>query len=155
MDFNTTAVNALADAIISMCKQLGVFSTVLFHEPRNPPSSMPAAAIWWRDLIPAQSSGLASVSGTVTFTIRIFQSAMGTIPQNKIDPALMKNAALILQALSGGFTLGGTVREVDLLGAEGTALSVKSGYLPHGDVLLRVADITVPVVINDLWQEAA
>lgn len=155
-DFSAAAVSALFDAQISLGKSLAPFKHVLTHEPKSPPTDFPALAIWWVQISPAAAaSGMGAVSGVVTFTWRVYQSTMLSEPQNLIDPGLLKNTALCLQALSAAFTLGGTVRDVDLLGAHGTPLAAKSGFISHDRVLLRVADITVPIVINDLFTEVA
>ena len=155
-DFNEAAVTTLLASLVSMARKLGPFKAVMTHEPKSPPSSFPALAIWWAGIRPARSSGLASVSGVVTFSMRVYQDSMLAEPQNAIDPGLLKNTCLVLKAIAGGFTLGmgGQVRDVDLLGAEGQALEARSGYITHDNRLLRVAEITVPVVVNDLWTEA-
>jgi hypothetical protein len=155
MAFNADAVNALFAAIVSVPQQLGTFEVVMAHEPKNAPVALPACAVWVQTIKAVRSSGLASVSGCVSMRARIYQSTMLAEPQDGIDPALLANTSLLLGALSDGFTLGGTVREVDLLGAEGEALAAETGFINHDNRLFRVAEIVIPVVINDLWTEAA
>jgi hypothetical protein len=154
MTFNTAAVNALFAELVSIGKSLGPFTQVITHEPKSAPTSLPAAAIWFRRLAPAgAASGLASVSGVVTFTWRVYQASMLAEPQNAIDPGLLKNTALVLEALSENFTLTGNARNVDLFGELGQQLEAVSGFIAHDGKLLRVADITIPCIVNDLWQE--
>jgi hypothetical protein len=155
MAFNAGAVNALFAALVSEAQQLGCFEQVIQHEPKNAPTSLPACAIWWQVIRPARTSGLASVSGVVSFRARIYETAMLAEPPDAVDPGLLAHTGLLMAALSEGFTFGGTVREVDLLGAEGESLSAESGFIAHDSRTFRVAELTVPVVINDLWDEEA
>ena len=155
MSFNADAVNALFAALVSTAQQLGAFEVVMQHEPKNAPTSLPACAVWVQNIKPVRSSGLASVSGCVSMRARIYYSTMLAEPQDGIDPGLLATTCLLLAALSDGFTIGGTVREIDLLGAEGESLSAETGFISHDNRLFRVAEITVPCVINDMWTEAA
>jgi hypothetical protein len=62
-----------------------------------------------------------------------------------------------MRAYSGDFTLGGEVVFVDLLGQTGAQqLEGQAGYLSAGDgQMYRVFTITVPVVIDDLFDQEA
>ena len=156
LTFNDAAVRALLDNLASAAETLGVFDGgVIRHEPKNAPAVLPACAVWWESIRPARSSGLASVSAVVILRGRVYQARMLAEPQDSIDPGLLGSTAKLLSAWSGQFTLGGTVRAVDLLGAEGQALEAVSGFIMHDSVLLRVAEITIPVIINDAWDEVA
>jgi len=57
-------------------------------------------------------------------------------------------------AYSGDFTLGGLVRDVDLLGHSGQQLSALPGWLDMGEAKYRTVDITIPMVISDAWAQA-
>ena len=154
-DFDVTAANALFAALLSSAKKLGgTFKTTTAHEPKSAPTSFPSQALWLAKIAPA-SSGMASVSGVVTFNWRIYQAEMKQEPQDGIDPGLLKNIALVLRALAGGFTLGGTVRAIDLLGMYGQPLEATTGFITHDQRLLRVGQIIVPVIVNDMWSEIA
>ena len=51
--------------------------------------------------------------------------------------------------LSGEFDLGETIRNVDIGGMGGTPLSVDFGHLDVGGTIFRIADITVPMLVDD------
>jgi len=51
--------------------------------------------------------------------------------------------------LLGDYDLGGTVRTVDAAGQYGTAFGAEWGYVDLGGVMFRVADITVPLTVDD------
>ena len=72
-----------------------------------------------------------------------------------IDPNLVKALNALFAAYAGDFELGGDARMVDLRGAEGAQLSAKAGYLNQDQKLYRVFTITLPVIINDAWDEVA
>jgi hypothetical protein len=58
-------------------------------------------------------------------------------------------------AYCGDFTLGGLVKDVDIFGMYGQSLDVRAGYLQQDGALYRVLTISLPVVVNDLWNEVA
>jgi len=55
----------------------------------------------------------------------------------------------------GGFTLGGLVRDVDVNGEFGTPLEAVYGYVAIDGAMYRVATITIPVIVNDVWTQNA
>ncbi len=149
----STDVNALFSAVASEAKQLGAFRGTIQHEPKNAPGNGLWCAIWWAGTKPARSSGLASVSAVVTFSARIYSDMLAE-PQDKIDPGVMTAAHLLMGAYAGGFTFDGEVRMVDLLGSEGEPLACSPGYITIGSTMYRAAELTIPVIINDMWTEA-
>jgi hypothetical protein len=74
-------------------------------------------------------------------------------PQDAIDPAMLDAVDLLCGAYSAGFTLGGALRSIDLLGTYGAPLSAKAGYLTQDSKLYRVMTITLPCIVNDLWTQ--
>lgn len=154
MAFDAAAVLDLFDKVTSHAAQLGLFDAVTSHEPKNAPGNGLWCAVWVQDISPIPSSGLASVSGRVELRIRI-GSSMLQEPQDSIDPAILTAVAVMLGDYSGHFTLGATVRAIDLIGMEGTPMKAQAGYVTIGNTMFRVMEITFPALINDLWTEAA
>jgi hypothetical protein len=155
MTFNADAVNTLFAAVVSEAQKLGPFEVVIQHEPKAAPQSLPTLAVWAQSIGPiAAVSGLSATSGRVSFRLRVYLSFLGK-PEDAIDPELIALTSLVLNAFSGGFTLGGTVMEVDLLGAYGQSLSADAGYIAHDSKHFRVMEITLPVIIDDLWTQEA
>ncbi len=60
----------------------------------------------------------------------------------------------LLTQYSGDFTLGGQVRDVDLLGAHSPGLMAEAGYINQDGKLMRIMTITLPIVVNDLWVQS-
>lgn len=148
VNFNAAAVKALFNAIVSRAMTLGLFERVNSHEPKSAPGNGLSCSVWTEQIRPLpDASGLGSVSGEVSFHIRILSSFMRK-PEDDIDPNILTAVCTLMGAYSGGFTLGGIVRDVDVL-----QMSAQAGYLNQDNRLYRVMVITLPVVINDLWDE--
>lgn len=147
--------SAIVDAVASHAMASGLFDRVNLHEPKNAPGGGLTAAVWADTMgpIPA-ASGLASTSGRVVLKVRTYTNMMSE-PQDAIDPAMLRAVDILLTAYSGDFTLGGLVRNIDLLGAHGTGLSAQAGYINVSGQMMRVYDITLPIVANDLWTQEA
>lgn len=154
MTFDDAAVRSLFDAVVSHAMTLGVFERVNSHEPKNAPGSGLSCSIWVDVIEPLpDASGLAATSGRVAFHVRVY-SSMVQEPQDDIDPQMLTAVTTLMGEYSGNFTLGGTVRDVDLLGAHGEPLRAQAGYLNQSGKMFRVMVITLPVIINDLWKQA-
>ena len=154
MTFNAAAINALFSVIVSEAQQLGIFAEVSQHEPKNAPGNGLTCAVWMQGIKPTRASGLAAVSGVVSFRARIYSNMLAE-PQDGIDPELLAAAGLLMETYSGSFTLGGTVRNVDLVGSEGTPLAAEAGYIQHDSRMFRVMEISLAVIVNDMWDEVA
>jgi hypothetical protein len=148
-------VTGILDGIVSHALSTGLFEQVNTHEPKSaPPGGGLTAAVWAQRIGPVPTgSGLAITSGLVVFTLRIYSNMLAE-PQDAIDPEILAAVDVLMAAYSGDFELGGTVRNVDLLGETGTPLSMQAGYLSQDKRLFRVVDLTIPCVINDLWGQA-
>jgi hypothetical protein len=143
---------ALIDALVSHAMTTGYFERVNAHEPKNAPGYGLTAAVWNQTGGPVQSSGLAQTSAVVTFYVRLFTS-MVSEPQDMIDPNLLDALDALLTAYSGDFTLDGMIRQIDLLGAESPGLSWVAGYIDVSGTKYRCMTITVPLVVNDVWEQ--
>jgi hypothetical protein len=147
-------IQAIIDAIVTDLLASGYFERVNAHEPKSSPGSGLTAAVWVQDIRAVQSSGLDSSSALLVFSVRLYTS-MAQEPLDAIDPQLVNAVSTLFSAFAGGYTLGGLVREVDVRGSEGVMLEAKAGYLKQADFSHRVITITLPVVVNDVWEEAA
>ena len=155
MSFDQAAIRAVYASAVSAAKQLNIFETVVQHEPKSKPVNIPACAVWTDHIVPvAGVSGLASTAGRLGLRARIYLNFLSK-PEDRIDPELLRLTSTLFGAYSGGFTFGGTVMEIDLLGAHGESLSARTGYIHHDDTLFRVAECNIPVIITDLWTQGA
>jgi hypothetical protein len=146
-------VVGITAALVSHALTLGQFEVVNGHEPSNPPGRGLTCAIFFTEIGPARgTSGLVSTSARVAFTARVF-SGLAQEPQDAIDPGVLGAVDALIGAYSGDFDLGGRVRQVDLLGQFGTPLSARSGYIEVSGQKFRIADVIVPLIVNDAWEQ--
>lgn len=154
MTFDAAAVTSLFDQVQSHAMTLGLFERVNTHEPKSSPSSGLNCAIWVQQITPLpRGSALAATTGRVELRDRIYLSML-TEPQDAIDPAILSAATTLMAEYSANLTLGGTVRNVDLLGAFGVGLSAQAGYVNIDNHMHRVMEVVVPAIINDLYEQS-
>jgi hypothetical protein len=153
--FDSATVHALFNSVVSVAEQTGFFRSSNTHEPKGSPGSGLRLAIWMQDIEPIpEASGLASATALVVFNARIYGNMLEK-PEDEIDPRITTAAVGLIGAFSTGFTLGGTVRNVDLLGAHGPKLRAQAGYVTIAGAMYRVMTVTVGVILDDVWTEMA
>lgn len=148
MTINFTGIR---DALVSHAQTIGRFQTVQKHEPLSAPSGV-HAALWLESVVPVTSSGLSATTVRLAFVMRVYVPA-DMKPVDDVDKQVLEATDRLLEAWSGDFQLDGTVRHVDLLGAYGVPLSAQAGYQRIGDVTFRVMTVTVPMIVNDVWDQ--
>jgi hypothetical protein len=145
-------IAGIVDAVASHVASLGYPTNK--HEPKAAPTHGITAAVWMDGLKPdPANSGLSETTVVLTLCVRLY-TPMGQQPYDQIDPQMLIAVDQLMSAYSGDFELGGEVRNIDLLGKSGAALSAKAGYLDMNGQLNRVVTITVPMIINDAWAQA-
>jgi hypothetical protein len=146
-DFDFTDLIA---AVTSVADALGVFDAVNGFQPTSLPNTGMTCAVWPQEIAPdPEASGLAATSADVDLNVRLYMALNPQAP-DAIDPAMLNAASALLGAYSGDFTLDGLVRNVGVLQAKAAA-----GYIDQNGQTLRVITITLPIVINDLWEQSA
>ena len=146
---------AIMQAAESHAAKSGHFERINGHEPKNAPGKGLSAAVWVQRLAPvALQSGLAATSALLLLNVRVYSSMLSD-PQDAIDPRVVAAVDELMNAYSGHFTLGGLVADVDLLGRHGTSLTAEAGYLTQDNKVYRVMTITVPLILNNVWEQVA
>lgn len=151
-----TDFSTILGVIESHASASGWFESVNGHEPKSAPTVNGLTCAVWADRIrPVPTdSGLAATTGLVVFNARLYTSMLSE-PQDAIDPNLLSATNALMVAYSGDFELGGNVRNIDLLGQTGFRLESQAGYITIDNKVYRVMTITVPVIVNDMWGQAA
>jgi hypothetical protein len=149
-------VRTLRDALQSHALASGWFDAVNGQEPKSPPGQGLTCAVWPQRLMPARgASGLDSTTIRLGFTVRLYMGFTSE-PGDDIDPYMIDACDDLMAAYSGDFTLGGLIRQIDLLGTYGDPLGFEAGYQRvESGTEFRVIDITVPLIVNDLWEQVA
>ncbi len=144
----------IRDALVSHAEATGRFTAVTKHEPFSKPTGV-HAAIWLDSLTPlGLASGLSAVSVRLAFVCRVYLGAESK-PADDVDAKGLAAADRLMAAWAGDFTLNGRVRDVDILGQHGVPLTAQAGYQRIGDTTYRVLTLTVPLIVNDVWEEVA
>lgn len=152
MTLDTKAYRA---QLTSHAQTLSRFTQVLGHEPLSAPGAGLTYAVWVTDLGPVPAgSGLATTTARLEFSGRVYALA-DSEPLDDVDTQVTDAVDALVGAYSGDFQLGGNVRKVDLLGAYGAPLRARYGYLPIGSTTYRIATLTLPLVVNDIWSQAS
>lgn len=147
-------ITGILDKIVSHAMASGLFERVNQHEPKSAPGNGLHCAVWAQRIKPARTSGVASLSAHVIFSIQIYLNMLAE-PQDAIDPRIMAAVDALMTAYAGDFTLGGTSRCVDLSGMEGVPMSAEAGYLRQDNKHYRIMTIILPLIVNDAWDEVA
>ena len=155
MSLTTDVLQAVTDHAAA----LGVFDRVGRHEPKSAPGNGLTAAVWVQRISPVPSSGLTSSTIRLVVQARIY-TAMSREPQDDIDPVASDAALAWVSALTGDLKLAGpaggagVARSIDVRGIHGVPLEAQAGYVEQDSRLFRVYTLTIPVLINDVWEEA-
>ena len=150
--FDYTAVSTLVANVTSHAQRLAIFETVHTHEPKSAPGAGVHLAVWVQGIDPIQASGLSATSGRVELYARIYSSFIQK-SEDDIDPDILGSCAVLMNAYTGDFDFGGTLRMLDLLGAHGKALSARAGYVNIDQKIYRVMTLIVPLIFNDMFAQ--
>jgi hypothetical protein len=143
----------ILDAALSHAAALGSFDRFTRHEPKAAPGNGLSYAMWVDAIEPVPArSGLDTTSVRFTMAARLYQNMLAE-PQDDIDPAIMDALDELFAAYTGDFSLGGLVAEVDLLGAYGTSMRAQAGYIRQDSGLYRTVTVTLPLIINNAWEQ--
>lgn len=153
MSFDKAALLDAINRVATHLETLGQFEQVLLHEPKAPIGVGLVAAVWAQKVEPITSSGLSATSGRVVLFIRVYTNFVQK-PEDQIDLAVVSAVADVMNAMTGDFNFGATLRMIDLLGAYGVGMEAQAGYVEIGKQIHRVMTITLPLVFNDMFIQA-
>lgn len=146
-------ISVVLDALVSEAQLLGIFERVNTHESKNAPVGGLNLDIWLQRLSPCPPrSGLSVTSARVIFSARMMTNFISE-PQDAIDPALLSALGKYVAALHTQLTLGDPGSSVDVFGMAGVALDANAGYVPQDNVIFRAYLLTIPVLIDDVWDQ--
>lgn len=148
------AINEILDVVVSHAQATGYFVTVNEHESKQSNTNGISASVWIEKVSPIRSSGLASTSVRLELEMRVYSSTY-TDPYDDIDSNLLIAVDALFTAYLGDFDLGGTSRHIDIYGAHGHPLEVRVGYINLDGKEFRVFQIRLPIIVNDVWNQAA
>lgn len=134
------------DAALDQIETL-IDATALVNESRiGEPSSITApltAAVFW-DSSDVVETTLDRIQTRWTATLRLYTPAMSDA-REVTEKNMQKALAQVREQIVGDFQLGhASVRNVEV-----TGMRIDFGYQTVGTVLYRIADLAIPMLIND------
>jgi hypothetical protein len=153
----TPDVEGIQAAICAAGLRTAYVDTFDDHEPREAPNQGVHAACWLLSVKPVgpRVSGLGSAGTVVTYLVRLYMSANKStnVPYGEIESQMKRATAALYAQYIGDFTLGGRVRNVDIFGHSSPGLSADAGYAKFDGADFRIMTITLPLIVNDEYEE--
>lgn len=119
-------------------------------EPKQDIAEELGAAVWLTTATVTQVplGGSPGTEEVHTVTIRFYMNMLSE-PQEQIEFRLMEAVSKLSEDLLGDFTLGGTIRNIDVGGQSGQGLQVTYGFIEIGGTMYRSADLGVPMIVDN------
>lgn len=140
--------------ILSRAQELGQFDRAYAYEPKAAPGQGLTIAVWWQRTRAIRSSPIRATSVLLVLQGRVYAPMLAE-PQDATDARVLGGAHALIGALHTDLDLGGnlSVRDIDVLGANGFNFEAVAGYLQVDSTLYRVADVTIPIIVDDVWTQ--
>ena len=141
-------VRASLNAIESVLKRTGYFGAGTQQgEPKSPPVGDLFAAVWM-DRVAVYSLTLNGTIEAHVVTVRMYRRDLQE-PRERAEDELSRAVLAVQDLLMADVDLGGAVRNVDAGGQTGQSFGVEMGHIEMGGVKFRVADMRVPLIVDD------
>jgi hypothetical protein len=148
-------VAGIVAGVASHAAASGYFEQVNTYQARAYTGKGIRGTVWCQHITPVpRRSGLAATACRVTLIMRMMQATIME-PYDMIDVDMMNAVSYLIGQYSGDFELGGLITQLDLLGAYGEALEVIAGYLEIDGGMIRIFDLSVPLIVDDVWTQTA
>tara|TARA_Y100000310_G_scaffold326348_1_gene391138 strand:+ start:2279 stop:2734 length:456 start_codon:yes stop_codon:yes gene_type:complete len=142
------AIKSTLQAVETFLKASGYFQTVYVGEPKQPIKAEKVSAAIFMANVAVTKLTLNSTIERHQVTVRIYRDALAE-PQADTEYMLAEVVQKIVEDLAGDYDLGATIRAIDFAGMEGAGLRTDWGYLDIGGSMYRIADISLPLVVDD------
>ena len=142
--------NATLKAIASLLSTSGA-AVVSIGDPKGPPDAQPAPRypVSIR-MVSAEIQELALDGGTVEQHVVMVTVYGAFIDTDGVVEIQMGDATnRMMSKMSADADLGGNIRHIDAAGIYGIRLGIEWGYKDVGGTEFRVAEISVPMVVDD------
>lgn len=150
MTFNDAAVTAVYAALESHAKAMNRFQDVNMQEPAGSPATGLYCTIVVGPIQPfAAGSGLRKTTGRIEFHVVVWSQAAKR-QVDPVDPKVLSAALALMAAYNADFDLGGLIRNVDVMQVTGMP-----GWIEFSGSQCRAIDVTLPLVINDMFTQEA
>lgn len=143
-------IKSTLQVLQSILKASGYTRLAQIGEPKGAISERVAAALFNTSAHVTRLTlgGSPGTEESHLVTIRFYMNMLDD-PQEDIEFLLMEAVSNVSEAILNDFDLGATVRHVDVAGINGQPLAVTYGYLEQHGVMYRVADLLVPLMVDN------
>lgn len=146
MAFN---VKASLEAVQTYFLKGGYFGTAEIGERKIPPTGGQLSAdIWMKSAAVVRVYANGGTGESHQVMVRIYADLFG-VPTAQQELQLAEVVQKVLSDLLADYQLGGEVREIDAGGINGTPVRTDWGHVEMGGKMYRVADITLPLSVDD------
>ncbi len=145
--FDPTATLRAIESFLATRPELG---HVQVGEPKSPPPGGKIGASLFMDsmsVVAVTVGGQPVEMHTVMVRLYSIDAFLGDSPDDW-ELQLSRAVGQVLAAFWGDFDLGGTIRNIDIAGEEGTPMGVQWGHIDVGGSMFRLAEITVPCKVD-------
>ena len=148
------AIKATLKAIESKVAASGQVKYVQVGEPKAPPSTLPAAAIYMDSVRVASMTVDGGTREVHTVNIRVYADMLAE-PQEWNEYGLAEVAENLINKLLTDADLSSTIMQIDVAGMAGQGVEMRWGHLDVGGKMHRIVDIGLPLLVNDSITVAA
>jgi len=138
-------VKATLQRIQGYMKASGYVKAALIGEPKAPPDTVTSAVFM-------SSTGVAILTLGTTIEQHVVINRLYHEAFSNAETAELVLAEIVSEVWSdllGEFDLGATIRNVDAGGQHGVPASTRWGYVDVGGTMFRVADMLLPLIVDD------
>lgn len=131
----------------------GLFESVGLHESLNPPGNGLRCEIIASDLRPVQQfSGLDKSSARLEILVSVICS-LRRQPLDSIESDMLNAVSTLIGMYVGDFDLIGSISYIDVFGSNGAGVAARPGYIEIDGIPYRRYVITLPMIIDNAWDE--
>lgn len=138
----------------SYVKRTGRAKRVVLYDPMSqvPPGTISISIRSVRAF--NQISALNKTGVCIVFSIVLYIDSKAE-PKDGQELELMGVFDLLMQSFNEKFTLEGAVHSIDIFGRAGTPLGADFGRVEIDKVIYRVMDITLPLLVTNVWTQGS
>jgi hypothetical protein len=125
----------------------GYFKSSQIGEPKNPPTQALHAAVFMGEVSQIMVFAGGETRERHTVTVRVYDNAFAE-PAEDVELEMARAVNALVNDIVGDADLGATIMSVDVAGMHGAPLSVRWGHVDVGGTMFRIADITLPLIVD-------
>jgi len=141
-------VKSTLQAVASYMEASGYIRNVSVGEPKQPLEGRGLSAAIFMSSANVVELTLATTIEVHVAMIRVYADMLRE-PLEANEFEMSEVVGDILSDLLGEYDLGGTIRNIDAAGQYGTAVSTSWGHIDLSGKMYRIADITLPLIVDD------